>query len=335
MKVFVLIACVTVVLANSRYAMIRERAEMVERINSGPNHWKATTDYELTMETSEIFLRHGACTHKSSNKLNVKVYSAEEKADLPKSYDPRDKWGKQCPSIGHIRDQSACGSCWAFGCVEAMTDRICIASNGTKNPILSAGYLMSCDNLDGGCNGGDPMSAYGFYAQKGIVTGSDYKSKDGCWPYPFKQCEHHTNKTHYPPCPSQLYPTPDCVDSCQKSYKTPFEKDLHFGKEPYALSTVENIQADIYKFGPVTAGFTVYADFLSYQSGVYHQTSTEIRGFHAVKIFGWGVEDGVDYWIVANSWNEDWGDKGFFKIRRGTNECDIEGSISASLPKLD
>jgi len=35
---------------------------------------------------------------------------------------------------------------------------------------------------------------------------------------------------------------------------------------------------------------------------------------------------------VANSWNEDWGEKGFFKIKRGNNECGIEGSIVAGLP---
>ena len=33
-------------------------------------------------------------------------------------------------------------------------------------------------------------------------------------------------------------------------------------------------------------------------------------GGHAIKILGWGVEGGVDYWLVANSWNSDWGDKG-------------------------
>ena len=59
-----------------------------------------------------------------------------------------------------------------------------------------------------------------------------------------------------------------------------------------------------------------------------------IPGGHAVKIIGWGVEEGVDYWLVANSWNEDWGDKGLFKIKRGNNECGIESRISAGLPKL-
>lgn len=71
--------------------------------------------------------------------------------------------------------------------------------------------------------------------------------------------------------------------------------------------------------GPVEASFTVYTDFLTYKSGVYYHTSGSSLGGHAVKIVGWGVDAGVPYWHVANSWNEDWGDRGFFKIRRGNN----------------
>lgn len=80
--------------------------------------------------------------------------------------------------------------------------------------------------------------------------------------------------------------------------------------------------------------FTVYADFLTYRSGVYQHTTGEELGGHAIKILGWGVEDGTDYWLVANSWNEDWGDKGFFKILRGSDECGIESGIVAGIPKI-
>ncbi|WP_411023184.1 C1 family peptidase, partial [Salmonella sp. s51228] len=62
-----------------------------------------------------------------------------------------------------------------------------------------------------------------------------------------------------------------------------------------------------------------------------HDTGRELGG-HAVKILGWGVEGGTPYWLVANSWNPDWGDTGFFKIRRGTDECGIEDGIVASIP---
>lgn len=51
--------------------------------------------------------------------------------ELPKRFDPRDKWPECKEVIENIRDQSACGSCWAVGAVGAMSDRLCIASNGT------------------------------------------------------------------------------------------------------------------------------------------------------------------------------------------------------------
>jgi cathepsin B len=49
---------------------------------------------------------------------------------------------------------------------------------------------------------------------------------------------------------------------------------------------------------------------------------------------GWGVENGTPYWLVANSWNQDWGNGGYFKIRRGNNECGITDEVVSGLPKL-
>jgi cathepsin B len=72
-------------------------------------------------------------------------------------------------------------------------------------------------------------------------------------------------------------------------------------------------------YGPVEAGFTVYSDFFTYKSGVYHHVSGGVAGGHAIKILGWGVENNIPYWLAANSWNVDWGDNGYFKIWRGTN----------------
>lgn len=59
-------------------------------------------------------------------------------------------------------------------------------------------------------------------------------------------------------------------------------------------------------------------------------------GGHAIRILGWGVDKNTQtpYWLIANSWNTDWGDNGLFKIKRGSNECGIEEDITAGIPKF-
>merc|ERR1711862_432970 len=90
--------------------------------------------------------------------------------------------------------------------------------------------------------------------------------------------------------------------------------------DSYSLNGIQKIQADMVQYGSATAAFTVYDDFPTYKSGVYKKTSNNQLGGHAVKLLGWGSENGQDYWLFANSWNEQWGDHGTFKILRGVNE---------------
>ncbi|OTF79964.1 hypothetical protein BLA29_012980 [Euroglyphus maynei] len=85
--------------------------------------------------------------------------------------------------------------------------------------------------------------------------------------------------------------------------------------------------------GPVEASFEVFTDFLSYKHGIYQRQSDEIISGHAIKILGWGVENGTPYWLCANSWNTDWGENGFFRVIRGRNEVSIESQIYAGLAK--
>jgi len=60
--------------------------------------------------------------------------------------------------------------------------------------------------------------------------------------------------------------------------------------------------------------FDVYGDFMSYKSGVYIRTALLRQGGHAIKIVGWGDENGINYWICANSWGPAWGESGYFRI---------------------
>lgn len=217
-----------------------------------------------------------------------------------------------------------------------MSDRVCIASGAQIQADISAEDLLSCCGLFSGCgfgcNGGYPGGAWRYWSSSGLVTGGLYNGT-GCEPYTIPPCEHHTEGP-LPPC-GEIVSTPQCTKKCVPKYGKEYKEDKIHGKKVYSLARdVGQIQAEIMKNGPVEADFTVYADFPNYKSGVYQAHSSEQLGGHAVKILGWGVENDVPYWLVANSWNEDWGDKGFFKIRRGTNECGIENDINAGLPDV-
>ncbi|EER00350.1 cathepsin b, putative, partial [Perkinsus marinus ATCC 50983] len=92
----------------------------------------------------------------------------------------------------------------------------------------------------------------------------------------------------------------------------------------------DNIKKEIMTNGPTSATLSMYNDFLSYESGVYKHTSGTFMGVHSVEIIGWGIEKGVDYWLVMNSWNEDWGDNGTFKIAQG--DCGINDMVLGAPP---
>jgi len=312
------------------------RQRLAFEVNSNPNAmWKARVNKRFAGQPIDAIKRQLGVLNVNPpawERLPLKVHTGFDIAALPASFDSRKQW-PNCPSIQEIRDQSDCGSCWAFATVEAATDRMCIDTNGAKKDHLSTEDMVGCCYECGfGCDGGDPGTAWSWLTSTGVVTGGNYGDHSWCSMYSMPQCEHHNNHTTYPACGASEYPTPACPSQCDSdsTYNVPYAKDKHKFASAYSISSdVSQIMQEIMTNGPVTVAFSVYADFEQYAGGVYHHVSGDYLGGHAVKIIGWGEEGNVPYWIVANSWNNDWGENGFFRILRGQDECGIEDSVVA------
>ncbi|GKT35645.1 hypothetical protein ADUPG1_008761, partial [Aduncisulcus paluster] len=235
-----------------------------------------------------------------------------EESIIPTSFDSRETW-PGCKTIQMIRNQGWCGSCWAHAASESFGDRYCIASEQTQltteDDLLSPQWLCSCDKLDHGCLGGNPLLTGSFLNISGIV-------KESCFPY----------------VSGDGVSTPECISKCIDGSK--MERFLSNGTAVVSGSTTD-IMKEINANGPVEAVFQVYTDFPLYSSGVYQHVSGSYEGGHAVKIIGWGTTNDTDYWIVSNSWGYDWGENGTFRIIRGVDECGIESmGVVGFLPRV-
>lgn len=237
------------------------------------------------------------------NSFDMEEETLVDLTAVPTSFDGRTQW----PSCIHaVRDQGSCGSCWAFGSSEALSDRFCVASNGAVNVILSPEDLVSCDKWNYGCNGGYLNLAWSYLTNTGVVS-------DDCFPYG-----------------AYSGTAPSCQSKCSngaafKKYKCKSGSVVH-------PTTISAIKQELATNGPLEGAFTVYEDFFNYQSGVYYHVSGSVAGGHAIKVLGYGTEGGLDYWLCANSWGTSWGEQGFFKIKQG--DSDINNSMYGCTPDL-
>lgn len=322
-----------IVKSNHQNSIISD--DFIDRINAKATTWKAGRNFHP--KTSVNFFKGLMGVHPDHMEYmppkQERLLGLDD-VELPESFDPREQW-PDCPTLKYIPDQGGCGSCWAFGAATAMSDRLCIHSNGAfKNHVSAENLLTCCFTCGFGCNGGFPGSAWNYWSSKGLVTGGSYGTDDGCQPYDIKPCEHHVNGTRGP-CETGGR-TPKCVKRCENpNYTVAYDKDKTYGLKSFSVnSDPKAIMNELMTNGPAEAAFTVFEDFLNYKSGVYQHVEGAALGGHAVRIMGWGVDNGTPYWLVANSWNYDWGDNGTFKILRGEDHCGIESAIVAGLPKV-
>ncbi|KRZ06551.1 Cathepsin B-like cysteine proteinase, partial [Trichinella zimbabwensis] len=251
--------------------------------------------------------------------LNLEIFN------YPVEFDSRKHWPQCEKVISFIKDQANCGSCWAVSSASVMSDRTCIATDGQFTTLLSDAELLSCCKACGyGCDGGYPQKTFKYWVYSGMPTGGPYGSNDTCKPYPIPPCNHCSEAK-----------TPKCSKSCISTYPLSLKEDRHYGSTYYQFWLGErSMMKDISIYGPIVAGMSVYEDFLHYKEGVYAHKSGLYLGGHAVRIIGWGEQDDIPYWLVANSWNTTFGEDGLFKIRRGFDECGIESYASAGRAKV-
>jgi cathepsin X len=215
-----------------------------------------------------------------------------------------------------------CGSCWAHATTSHLSDRINILRNNTW-PIVSISPQMVLDCIAGGtCNGGVPMLMYTFGHFNGF-------SEDSCHQYeavnPFKgigcsaikQCE---------TCNSLMANgTSNCT--AVANYTKWFIGDFGF------VHGVDNMKAEIMTRGPIVCLMDATNAFENgYTGGVYSEVVFLPIPNHVVSIVGWGTDNGIDYWLVRNSWGTAWGENGFFRIRMGGDNLAIEDFCSFAVP---
>ena len=228
-----------------------------------------------------------------------------EKKDspLPKSWDWRNVDGENF--ISPVRKQAECGSCYVFAATSMLEARVRIASKRKLQPILSIERTLACSKYGQKCGGGWPYLASKFMAEYGVIPEKDFKYEgDG------------------EKCPKDVL----------QSSANFWIRDYFYVGGYYGASTEEKMMREIKDHGPIAVCLQADMGLLFYSHGIYHsmEVKTELTSdfwkpaSHAVLVVGWGEEAGQKYWIVKNSWGATWGEKGYFRIKRGSNERFVE-----------
>ncbi|KAJ8931010.1 hypothetical protein NQ314_016131 [Rhamnusium bicolor] len=276
--------------------------EFIKSINEKATTWTARNNFDnYSTEQLNALVGVIGISRDPEQKLPLMVHTVRD--GIPVEFDSRQVWPK-CSSIRTIRNQGQCGSCWAFAAVEVMSDRLCIFTDGQKQFTFSPEELVSCCSSCGDCGGGYVIEPFNYWQRTGIPSGGDYGSNLGCRPYTAIDGN-----------------TPQCNERCVGGYGKDWNSDIRHGIATFEVTnTIEQIQHEIVINGPVVALMEVYEDFYNYAN---------------VKIIGWGVDNGTPYWLIANSWGTGWGEKGYFRILRGSNNSQIESYIVAGNPNTD
>uniref|UniRef100_A0A804MNM4 Peptidase C1A papain C-terminal domain-containing protein n=1 Tax=Zea mays TaxID=4577 RepID=A0A804MNM4_MAIZE len=214
---------------------------------------------------------------------------------------PETKDWREDGIVSPVKNQGHCGSCWTFSTTGALEAAYTQATG--KAISLSEQQLVDCgfafNNF--GCKGGLPSQAFEYIKYNG---GLDTE---------------------------ESYPYQGVNGICQFKAENVGVKVLD--SVNITLGAEDELKDAVGLVRPVSVAFEVISGFRLYKTGVYtsdHCGTTPMDVNHAVLAVGYGVENGVPYWLIKNSWGADWGDEGYFKMEMGKNMCGV--ATCASYP---
>jgi len=269
--------------------------DMITKHKSKPN---ATFEMEHNqfsdMTDEEKAAYHGANPQSTPTPRDAlfKTATVAEVRALPASVDWRNSTCMQ-----PVPNQGSCGSCWAFAATAVVEFNSCVKSG--KAVALSQQQMVSCDKSNGACGGGWPPSAWSYIAKaRGQVTRSSY-------PY--------TSSA-------------GAVAACKFSLANVAAKVSTTSPTTYIAAKDTNaMMTALNNKNLVLVAICATSPFMSYKTGVFTDTSCGTKQInHAVVAVGYGTLNGLNYWIIRNSWGTSWGQAGYVLFQRGTNLCGVE-----------
>jgi len=251
---------------NNRQKIRSDIAQM--RADIKANGWNFEVDVNPAMQYSIEQL----CTFKPELQPQDYDYEEERDAGMIEATLPTAYTGIYTP----IKNQASCGSCWAFATIGAMEAAIKMKTGTTYD--LSEQYLVSCNTLGYGCNGG--WFAFAMCKSPGAII-------ESCFPYKAVDapCSYCSNPARY-----------------------------YLSSYGSVSTTTTKIKNAIYTYGCVAAAVYVNSYFQAYKSGVFSGCQNGTVN-HAIILCGW--DDAKGAWLLKNSWGTGWGQSGFMWIKYG------------------
>lgn len=276
-----------------RFAIFLENLESVlhwQISDPGAQYSHLTPFADWTPE--EFGARNGFKPHRLDE---VSFAPTLDTSDLPTALD----WVDQ-GAVNPVKDQKTCGSCWAFSTVANIEG---VNFLKTKKLVsLSEQELVDCDKKTGneGCNGGLPSSAF-----KDMIENNIGLELEGDYPYLARG------------------------GTC----KADTAKETVFISNWTQISTDEDqIAAALVKYGPLSIGINA-GPMQFYFGGIAKPWKILCNPKsldHGVAIVGFGEEKGTKYWKIRNSWGAGWGEKGYYRIIRGTGACGLNTMVTTA-----